>query len=150
MRDATFLRLSLVAPIVAPAVAIGVAAATDGVVGLLPAVILGGSLLYAGPAYVVFAVGALLWGRGPDECAVPRLRDLMRIAPWLFAPLASLNTVVVLLWPRHPRASTSFILVEAGQMAAFAIVIAYAYVLVVYVIDSRRAERQSAHGPPAA
>src|SRR5512133_2342549 len=145
MRDATFLKLSLAAPIVAPAVALGVAVATDGVVGLLPAAILGGSLLYAGPAYGVFALGALLWARGPDECAVPRLRGLMRVAPWLFAPLAAVNTVLVRLWHGHPHASTSSILVEAGQMTALAIVISYAYVLVVYVVDSWRAERQSTH-----
>lgn len=92
MTRLAYFRRALALPVALPIV-FGALMLVPGVgpVFLVPGVLLGGSLVYGGPAYVLFALSALLYLRHRDAAAA---RRLALVAPLLVAPLVGLTMVL--------------------------------------------------------
>ena len=85
MRLATFLRLSLLGPLVLPPVAALLPFSSIA----MPAVILSVGILYYGFGYALFAVGVLYWMRRPRP--TPVLLRAALLAPLIASPLIAIS-----------------------------------------------------------
>jgi hypothetical protein len=148
VRATSYLRRSLLIPILAPFVAwiLGVILPTNATVTAAFAFIAAG--LYFGVPYLVVAAIAVFWSRGRSEA---ELRRCAWVAPILFAPLAAWSYL-------HPGpgiegASSNTPLSTVVTVALLAMTVGYGYTLVVLLsLDAlkRRGQITSDHVPGGA
>lgn len=121
MRQATFCRLSLFAPLVFPLLG----AVTPLLALQVPALILSVGLIYYGPGYAVFALGVLLWLRTPRTPTA-----LLKAALWgpvVASPLIVLSITSVSLVAGTDRVAN--LPLAALLWGAATLVLGYGYVL---------------------
>ncbi len=133
MTRLAYYRSALAAPLVLPFIVGPLAILAPGLFGV-PGFFLIASLVYAGPAYGLFASGVLWWSRGRGADALLRLG---RLAPLLFAPLGGLS--MAFMEGRvfgHGNAKVLFDAFLAG--AASTLLVGYVYVGIVLLFAPDR------------
>ena len=128
IRLVTFYRLSLAAPMVVPLVAAGLGFAMPALFGV-PAVLIGGSLMFTWWSYPLFAIGVLAWSRRRTA------RELAGSSAWLpliYAPLCGAQMATVYGRPFSGGPVGWWDDFTFGLLAA--VVVGYAYVLCVLLV----------------
>lgn len=134
MNDTTFFRAAVLAPLIVPLGAVGLAAlAPELFLGL--GIVLGGSLLLAGLPYVLFAAGLLWWARGRSSDS---LRRAAVRAPLLFAPLGGIGVATFYLPPSITAGYWGYIGTNLVFGAVMCLVFGYGYVGAGLLVDRLR------------
>jgi hypothetical protein len=133
MTRLTYFRAAVTLPLAAPIIAVGLMLIPSlGAMFLVPGVLLGGSMVYGGPAYAVCAAGALLYLRHRDAAAARRLALL---APLLVAPFVGLTNLLadaaVVGWTNGHWLREEFL---GGVVLG--LILGYAYVALILAGDS--------------
>jgi len=131
-----FFRRALLLPIIGPLLlGIGAILAPPVLGGI--GVIIGGSLLYGGAAYAVFAAAMYWWTRGKPW---PTVRRAALIAPVLFAPLCGLNMAAVFAFgaPAVTGGRDQQVLQYFLEGAGLGLVFGYGYVLLTFMLERAR------------
>jgi hypothetical protein len=125
MQTATFIRASLLGPILLPPLASLVPIAAIGGPGL----ILTAGLTYYGAGYALFALSVLFWLRRPRDDA--SIRHAVLVAPLLCAPLIAVSVVAIDFANSVVRASDLWagVAISAGMT----IVLGYLYIGLVMI-----------------
>ena len=132
MSRARFYRIALWLPLLVPLPFVGLGMLSPELF-MVPAVLLGGSLVYAAPTYPLFA-GLVYW-----RLRHRPLQSWERGSLWLplvYAPFCGIGIALIYAFVGEPR-PMSAMLSTAGDVALFALAFGYAYVVLVRLIAAR-------------
>ena len=132
MSRARFYRLALWLPLVAPLPFVGLGVLAPDLF-VVPAVLLGGSLVYAAPTYPLFAA-AVYWRLRRRPIASWERTSLW--LPLAYAPFCGLGVAVVYAMVAEPQPLAKA-LGAAGDVALVALAFGYAYVGLIHLVAAR-------------
>ena len=137
MRHVTFLRLSLLGPLVLPPLAMLLLPGWFGAGGLIMTV----GIMYYGIGYVIFAVGVLVWLARPRS--ERELGRAVMIAPAIGAPVIAMSGLVVSMIVGDASRN---LLPDFALWLCLVLVIGYAYALLIRLVGRRLPLRANSAG----